>query len=210
MQNLGRIITHVSGNTNAALQLYNAGVKVLSPVYDPSWPDMDTFISIQGENLLFYGGAPTNASSCSNKFQLSQDLISTPRRIRAERNIYLVPSVSAVFAKCYSDVFFYDKTDLKNGDKLTTNSLKMLLDKAWLQKDTSRSEQDTSTSVEQFSLPYQGTLKDKRQAKNPPNLSPIQLLDALCITLNNEHRSLNFDYLSLHIRSSNLLRKIHT
>lgn len=61
---------------------------------------------------------------------------------------------------------------------------------------------------EQFLLQYKGRRQNNNRDRDPEKLSPIQLLDALCIALNSEYTSLHFDYLSMHMRCTRLYQQL--
>ena len=178
-------ILYVCHLYNALRQTYNLSV---------SWPDMETFISINTPERLFVGGLPTTLEDCFKRYSLMMGTApenfardyQSRNRARAlkhskkgPRDWHVDPPIVKIFKERY--------LSLDGSVRWTILNIESLL-------------KETDTEAHAV----------KKRWEKSHQLSPLQLLTALQIALAGEFPELTYDYFGMHIKCLNLLRQLRS
>jgi hypothetical protein len=185
-----------------------------------SWPDMELFIKIHGEERIFVGNRPKDAAQSINRLEIVTGISSVARfasdsRQRSHwhrpdgknaRHLEPTTKVANIFRERYQD----DNPANKNFPSICSADVSTFLDElseTSTKKNKSRKSNPDKGKELALALSSPDELLGRRW-QNTHNLGALQLLALIKGKLREEEHVLLFNYFAMHRRSIEILRLI--
>lgn len=181
------------------------------PDVDLDWPDIEAFISIHGENRIFIGDRPKNASESLNRLETATGISSVTRFARDARrtrnwhrpdgksNRLLEPTTKV--ANMFRDS--YGKSEQTRN--IANADFGKLLDELMSTSPAAKTGTQRAKKDQSLASP-EGFLQKKWSSKH--SLGALQFLALVRTKLHEEEPALMFNYFGMHQRSVEMLRRI--
>ncbi|CZR62905.1 uncharacterized protein PAC_12802 [Phialocephala subalpina] len=228
-------ISNYWGSTVPMAHLYNAARQ--NGYCAKPWPDMEKIIEIHGEVHLFVGNRPTDVESICARYLLSHRAkphcaaayreavaaVNTGETYSNPTHVEKPTHFRQLEQTCSIASIFYYKYACEGCDPrlhVTLHDIEKLMTKSSRKKKASSAcmGRTSKEGLQQFEpkhgkdiLPQITRLTSPRPAedsKQTDKLSPTELLESLSENLAEEHTKLNFNYISVHLRSLTILRLV--
>lgn len=201
--------------------LYNLVQQTADPTL--SWPDMELFIRIHGEDRIFVGNRPKDAAQSLNRLEIVTGVSAAARfasdsrqrsdwhRPDGKKARHLEPSATKVvniFRERYQD----DNPENTNFPSICSANVSTFLDEL-SEKTAKKNKSKKSTGLDKGKELALSALSSPdeflgRRWQNTHNIGPLQLLALISGKLREEEPVLLFNYFAMHRRSVEILRLI--
>ena len=209
MQTIGMALVTQWYDVQQLAFLYNLVQKI--PEQELSWPDMELFIRIHGEDRIFFGDRPKDAAQSLNRLEIATGIssvanfASNPRRARGawgrpdgktDRRLEPTTKVVNMFRDRYQQ-----SGSVARARSISSDDISKLLEKLTDAPSSKRGRDLQLATVRPMDLL-------ERKWQNTHHLGALQLLALIRDKLSEEEHMLMFNYFAMHKRSMEMLRLI--
>ncbi|RMZ78855.1 hypothetical protein DV738_g3704, partial [Chaetothyriales sp. CBS 135597] len=218
MQTIGQALVTQWYDVQELAFLYNLVQQ--SPGRSISWPDMELFIKVHGEERIFLGNRPKDASQSLNRLEIVTGISSVTRfasdaRQRSDwhspdgksgRKLEPTTKVANIFRERYQDDAAADKSEPIIYSSQVSKYLDELSETSTDKKKPKKSKEDKGKELT-LALSSADQLLGRRW-QNTHNVGALQLLALIKGKLRQEEPILLFNYFAMHRRSIEIMRLI--